>query len=130
MNVSSIVVQTVPKYLDEVVQSLKDCEVCDYHLHDEKGRVIITIEGNGVEEELRKLRVIEAIPHVITADMQMAYSEDELNEHMEVLANADVVPKMLNDEDIDPRDIVYNGDLKKKDLEGFARQFDETGKNK
>jgi nitrate reductase NapD len=130
MNVSSIVVQTVPKYLDEVVQSLKDCEVCDYHLHDEKGRVIITIEGQGVEEELKKLRVIEAIPHVVTADMQMAYSEDELNEHMDVLDNADIVPKMLNDEDIDPRDIVYNGDLKKKDLEGFARQFDETGKNK
>jgi len=130
MNVSSIVVQTVPKFLEEVVQSLKDCEVCDYHMHDEKGRVIITIEGNGVEEELKKLRVVEAIPHVITADMQMAYSEDELNEHMEVLENADIVPKMLNDEDIDPRDIVYNGDLKKKDLEGFARQFDESGKNK
>jgi len=128
MNVSSIVVQTVPKFLDEVVQSLKDCEVCDYHLHDEKGRIIITIEGNGVEEELKKLRVVEAIPHVVTADMQMAYSEDELNEHMEVLENADIVPKMLNDEDIDPRDIVYNGDLKKKDLEGFARQFDDTGK--
>lgn len=130
MNVSSIVVQTVPKFLEEVVQSLKDCEVCDYHMHDEKGRIIITIEGNGVEEELKKLRVVEAIPHVITADMQMAYSEDELNEHMEVLDNADIVPKMLNDEDIDPRDIVYNGDLKKKDLEGFARQFDESGKNK
>lgn len=128
MNVSSIVVQTVPKFLEEVVQSLKDCEVCDYHMHDEKGRVIITIEGAGVEEELKKLRVIEAIPHVITADMQMAYSEDELNEHMEVLENADIVPKMLNDEDLDPRDIVYNGDLKKKDLEGFARRFDETGK--
>ena len=128
MNVSSIVVQTVPKFLDEVVQSLKDCEVCDYHMHDEKGRVIITIEGEGVEEELKKLRVVEAIPHVITADMQMAYSEDELDAHMEVLENADLVPKMLNDEDLDPKDIVYNGDLKKKDLEGFARRFDETGK--
>ena len=115
MNVSSIVVQTLPKFLDEVVQSLKDCEVCDYHLHDEKGRVIITIEGNGVTEELEKLRVVEAIPHVIAADMQMAYSEDELDEHMEVIGNANVVPKMLN-EDMDVKDIIYNGDLKKKDL--------------
>lgn len=130
MNVSSIVVQTIPKYLEEVVQSLKDCEVCDYHLHDAKGRIIITIEGSGVEEELKKLRVVEAIPHVIAADMQMAYSEDELNEHMEVLENSEIVPKMLNDEDIDPRDIVYNGDLKKKDLEDFAKRFDATGKDK
>ena len=128
MNVSSIVVSTLPKYLDEVVESLKNCDVCDYHMHDEIGRIIITIEGAGVEEELKKLKVIEGIPHVASAEMQMAYSEDELSAHMEVLDNADVVPKALNDHDMDPKDIVYNGDLKKKDLEGFARTFDNTGK--
>ena len=126
MNVSSIVVQTIPKFLDEVVQSLKDCEVCDYHLHDEKGRVIITIEGSGVEEELKKLRVVEAIKHVASAEMQMAYSADELEEHIEIIDNAEIVPKMLNDDSIDPRDIVYNGDLKKKDLEAFARLSSKT----
>lgn len=120
MNISSIVVQTIPKFLDEVVQSLKDCEACDYHMHDEKGRIIITIEGEGVSEELKKLHIIEAIPHVIAADMQMAYSEDELDKNMEILNNADVVPKMLNDENISARNIVYNGDLKKKDLDAFA----------
>jgi nitrate reductase NapD len=130
MNISSIVVQTVPKYLDEVVQSLKDCEACDYHMHDAKGRIIITIEGEGVSEELKKLSVIEAIPHVIAADMQMAYSEDELNEHMEVINNADVVPKVLNDDNIDVKDIVYNGDLKRKDLDVFADKFEKPGKNK
>lgn len=120
MNISSIVVQTIPKFLDEVVESLKACEVCDYHMHDEKGRIIITIEGEGVKEELEKLHVIEAIPHVIAADMQMAYSEDELDANMEVLNNSDVVPKMLNDDNITAKDIVYNGDLKKKDLDAFA----------
>ena len=129
MNISSIVVQTLPKHLDQVVQALKDTDACDYHMHDEKGRIIVTIEGEGVSEELKKLSVIEAIPHVAAADMQMAYSEDELNEHMEVINNADVVPKMLNDDNLDPSDIVYNGDLKKKDLEGFAKTFDNTGFN-
>ncbi|MEA1955311.1 MAG: chaperone NapD [Campylobacterota bacterium] len=129
MNISSIVVQCLPKYLDEVVKNLKECDACDYHMHDEKGRIIITIEGDGVSEELKKLSVIEAIPHVAAADMQMAYSEDELNAHMEVINNSDVVPKMLNDENVDPRNIVYNGDLKKKDLEGFAKTFDNTAFN-
>jgi nitrate reductase NapD len=105
---------------------VKNCPVCDYHLHDEQGRIIITIEGESVKEELEKLRVIEAIPHVISADMQMAYSEDELNAHMEVLENADVVPKMLNDDTIDVDKIIYRGDLKKKDLEGFAAEFDRV----
>jgi len=127
MNISSIVVQTVPKYLNEVVQSLKDCEACDYHMHDEKGRIIVTIEGEGVAEELEKLRVIEAIPHVVTADMQMAYSEDELDAHMEIIENGDAVPKMLNDDTIDVANISYNGDLRKKDdLATFAKNFDKT----
>jgi len=125
VNISSIVVQTVPKYLEEVVESLKNSDACDYHMHDEKGRIIITIEGAGVSEELKKMKVIEMIPHVISAEMQMAYSEDELNEHMEKLDNADLVPKVLH-EDIDPKDIVYRGDLKKKDLEGFAKTFDNV----
>jgi len=128
MNVSSIVVQTLPKFLDEVVQALKDCEVCDYHMHDEKGRVIITIEGEDVSEELKKLRVIENIPHVAAADMQMAYSEDEINENMERLENADVVPTMLNDDTMDVKDIVYGGDLKKKDLQDFADHLDKEKK--
>ena len=126
MNISSIVVQTVPERLDEVVESLKNCEVCDYHMHDEKGRIIITIEGNGVSEELEKLRVVEEIPYVYAADMQMAYSEDELDEHMEVINNRDVVPKILQDtENADVDKVVYNGDMKKReDMVAFAKEFD------
>jgi len=126
MNISSVVVQTVPKYLEEVVESLKNSDACDYHLHDEKGRVIITIEGTDVSEELKKMKVIEMIPHVISAEMQMAYSEDELEANMEKMENAELVPKILNDDDIKLKDIVYRGDLKKKDLEGFAKTFDDV----
>ncbi|MEN4045055.1 MULTISPECIES: chaperone NapD [Sulfurimonas] len=125
MNVSSIVVQTVPKFLDEVVQSLKECEVCDYHLHDEKGRIIITIEGKDVSEELGKLKVIEAIPHVIAADMQMAYSEDELDANIKVINESDAVPNLLKDENVEIDRVVYHGDLKKKDsqLQEFAKSL-------
>ncbi|QKF74032.1 periplasmic nitrate reductase assembly protein [Aliarcobacter faecis] len=128
MNISSIVVQTLPKYLDSVIENLKKSGVCDYHMHDEKGRIIITIEGENVEEELKKLKVIEAIPYIGSADMQMSYSEEELASHMQVLENSDAVPKVLNDKDVRVEDIVYHGDLKRKDLIGFAKQFDETGK--
>ncbi|MDX4061122.1 chaperone NapD [Aliarcobacter skirrowii] len=125
MNISSIVITTLPKNLESVIENLKKSGVCDYHMHDEKGRVIITIEGENVEDELKKLKVIEAIPNVITADMQMSYSEEELSRHMQVLENSDAVPKVLNDKDINVEDIVYRGDLKRKDLIGFAKEFDK-----
>ena len=101
MNISSIVVQTLPKYLDSVIENLKKSGVCDYHMHDEKGRVIVTIEGENVEEELSR--------------------------HMQVLENSDAVPKILNDKDVKVEDIVYHGDLRRKDLIGFAKQFDKQG---
>ncbi len=128
MNISSIVVQTTPKFLDEVVESLKNCEACDYHLHDEKGRVIVTIEGEDVSEELGKLKVIEAIPHVIAADMQMAYSEDELDANIRVINESDAVPTVLNEEDVDIDRVVYHGDLKKKDsqLQEFAKDLSNS----
>jgi len=127
MNISSIVVQTVPEHLEEVVESLKKCEVCDYHMHDEKGRIIITIEGKGVSEELEKLRVVEDIPFVYAADMQMAYSEDELDEQIDFINNRDIVPKILNDTDVDVDKVVYNGDMKKRDdMVAFANQFDSA----
>ncbi len=127
MNISSVVVQTLPKFLDEVVESLKNCDACDYHLHDKKGRVIITIEGEGVSDELKKMKVIETIPHVVSAEMQMAYSEDELDDNMKVLENADAVPKVLQKDNIDVNDIIYNGDLRKKDLENFAEHLNKVG---
>jgi nitrate reductase NapD len=59
------------------------------------------------------MKKIEQIPHVLCADMMMAYSEDELDARAK-LEQADVVPSVLNDETIALKDIVYKGDLKKK----------------
>ena len=59
--------------------------------------------------------------------MQMAYSEDELDEHIDVLNNRDAVPKILNEDNVDVDRVVYNGDMKKKeDMVAFAKEFDST----
>jgi len=114
MNVSSIVVQVLQEYVEEVVEVLKSADFCDYYLHDvEKGKIIVTVEGEGVEEEIEKLIKIQQLPHVIAADMMMTYQE-ELDKERAKLEFADPVPAMLNDGNMDPSKIVYNGDLKKR----------------
>ncbi|SFV71644.1 Periplasmic nitrate reductase component NapD [hydrothermal vent metagenome] len=118
MNISSIVVQVLPKYYDEVKQSLKESGVCEYHFGEkEKGKMILTIEGEGVEEEIKKLVHIQQTPHVITADMMQTYQE-ELEGAIKEIEEADIIPDMLNMDSVDVRDIIYNGDLKKKDFHG------------
>jgi nitrate reductase NapD len=119
MNVSSIVVQALPEYIDGLIETFKSSELCDYHLHDkDRGKIIITIEGKDVGEEIEKLVKIQEMPHVMAADMMMTYQEESLDEEIKNLEAQDPVPAMLNDDTIDARDIVYNGDLKKKDF-GF-----------
>ncbi len=114
MNISSIVIQCKQEYFDEVKAWCEESEICDYHFGEKKiGKIIVTIEGKGVEEEIEKLKQLQVVPHVITADMMMSYQE-ELDEEIKKLEAADSVPEMLNDNDMDVRDIVYNGDLKKR----------------
>ncbi len=114
MNISSIVVQVRSEYVDEVVEKLKEADFCDYHFHDKSiGKIIVTVEGEDVGEEIKKVKMIQAVPHVIAADMMMAYSEDELEKERSKLETGPNVPEMLNDDSIRAEDIVYHGDLKK-----------------
>ena len=54
MNVSSIVVQVLPKNVDDVLEVLQNATFCDYHFHDkDKGKIIVTVEGEGVDDEIR-----------------------------------------------------------------------------
>ena len=118
MNISSIVVQVRQEYVEEVVEALKAADYCDYHFHDKNlGKIIVTVEGKDVSEEIGKVKKIQAVPHVVSAEMMMAYSEEELDaERSKLEMGGPNVPEMLNDDSIRAEDIVYHGDLKKMDL--------------
>ena len=115
MNISSIVVQAPSQYIDELVEIFKEADYCDYHFHDkDTGKIILTIEGKDVEEEIKKLVKIQGIPQVMAADMMQTYQEDQLDEEIKLMNEQGFVPEVLQREDIAVRDIVYNGDLKKR----------------
>ena len=113
MNVSSVVITTNPDKVEEVVQMLKDSGLCEVYFYDEKGRIVVVIEGEDVNEETFKLREIQHLPNVLTANMVFAYSEEEwqsASEYLEKLSNE--VPDMLNDENVKAENIVYKGHIK------------------
>lgn len=112
MNISSIVVKTTPRHLEEVRTSLESSGLCEYHFSDEKGNIIVTIEGSGVEEEIEKLKAIQELAHIISAEMIYTYSEDELEAAMERLVEGEVVPKVLEDEGMSAQGISYGGDVR------------------
>lgn len=116
MNISGILVQTKPENTNSVINTIKTTKFCEYHQHDEKGRIIVTIEGENVEEEIGKLKQLQAVKGVLAADMMYAYAEDELDKIREELDKNHDLPGWLNDPNATAADIKYNGDLTKKML--------------
>jgi len=113
MNISSIVVRTSPEHMEEVIEGLRTSGLCDVYFHDERGRIIVTIEGENLDGEIKKVRAIQTMAHVLSAELTFSYSEEELlnaREHSENIK--DSVPDALKDDTIDARDIPYGGNLK------------------
>lgn len=115
MNISSVVIKCAPQYVESVLGQLKESGQCEVYAHDELGRIIIILEGETTEEESEKLRIIQEFPHILSAEMVYAFSEDEFapEEGKFERVNPEIVDR-LNDEGIDAKDIVYSGHLKDK----------------
>ncbi len=113
MTLSSCVIRCNPKELKEVKKRVEESGVCDIHIVDEKGYIVVTIEGEGVEEEMEKLTKLQFLEGVLGADMIYSYSEEELDALREDLEVQEPVPEIL-EKDVRAEEIVYHGDLKKK----------------
>jgi len=111
MNISSIIVKTKPENYEAVWSNLVDSGLCELHFGDkEKGIIIVTIEGESVEEEIDKLLQIEELPFVISAEMHMSYCEEELDKMIKEI-NIDRTVEELNTEKR-VEEIRYFGSLK------------------
>ena len=66
--------------------------------HDETGKIIVTIEGKNTEEEVRKMKVILNMLHVLCANLAYSYCEEESENGAERSTNlADAVPDVLKE---------------------------------
>jgi nitrate reductase NapD len=114
MNISGIVVLTKQENLEKVIRQIKKADYCEYHLHSDEGKIIVTIEGESVSDEIAALKKIKQIPGVIAADMVYSYAEDELDRERDKLESDGTIPVWLNNNEADIRDIKYGGDLRGK----------------
>lgn len=114
MNISSVVVKCAPNFLADVLKNLEASGMCEIYSYDDKGRIVAIIEGETTEEESEKLKAIQAIPHVLSAEMVYAYSENEFSAQegkFEVVSN-ELIQKLNSD--MPAEEIVYKGHLKDK----------------
>jgi nitrate reductase NapD len=112
MNVSGVVVKTLPHRFNEARELLRAGRLCDVHFDDGQTTIIVTLEGSSAAEETRLLREIQALAPVLTAEMVFSYAEDELNElRQAVESDAGKVPLFLEDHSLGAEEATYGGDV-------------------
>ena len=77
MNVSSIVVKTTPEHIEQVISEIDEIDFCEVHFHDEQGKIIITIEGESIYDQMENMKRIQNISFVLNANLIFSYCEDE-----------------------------------------------------
>ncbi len=112
MNISGVVIRVLPEHEDELVAIAQASDLCEYHLN-ENGKIVVTIEGDDVVDDMRIMNEIRKFPHVLSAEMAYSYCEEELDEERDKLLNNEELPSWLNNEEARVEDISYHGDLKK-----------------
>ena len=113
MNISSIIIKTLPKNYDAVWLNLQESNLCEVHFGDkDKGVIIVTIEGESVEEEIDKLTQIENMPFIISAQMHMSYCEEELDKLKEHIDMNKTIKEINKDKKAE--EINYFGSLKNR----------------
>ena len=100
MNISGIVVIATPEHFETVLDGLERSTLAEVHFNDGEKTIIVTIEGENVGVETEKLREIQTMDHVLSAEMSYSYSEEELDKLREdVELSRGEVPEFLNNED-------------------------------
>jgi nitrate reductase NapD len=98
MNVSSIVVKTTPEYVQEVMDNINKVDFCEVHFNDADGRIVVTIEGDSINEQMDRMKKIQKLPFVLSANVAYSYCEDELTSMLaQIKDTGDPVPEELKE---------------------------------
>jgi nitrate reductase NapD len=76
VSISGIVVKTAPEHLETVMAALEASGLCEIHFHDPGGKIVVTVEGEGEGDDVRKMREIMDLPHVLCVDLAWSYHAD------------------------------------------------------
>jgi len=98
MNISSIVVQTSVEHLQKVIDYINALDSCEVYFNDAEGKIIATIEGESISEQMDRMMVIQRIPFVFSANLAYSYCEDELTNVLgQIKDTGDPVPEQLKE---------------------------------
>ena len=77
MTVSGIVVACRPEHLAETTEAVDAFPWAEVHYTDPNGRLVVTIEADGVGESMDRVKDLQDLPCVLMAEMAEFAVEEE-----------------------------------------------------
>ncbi|UCE72637.1 MAG: chaperone NapD [Nitrospiraceae bacterium] len=90
MNVSSIVVTAAKEHLQDVMDTINAMDFCEVHFFDGHGKMVVTIEGASIDEQMERMKKIQNSPSVISANLAYSYCEDEILASFDRIGHEDI----------------------------------------
>ena len=95
MNISGILVVTLPEHTGNIIEQLQRLPGIDiHHIDAATGRIVITQEAESIPAEIDGLKRIRALPDIILAEMSYHYFGDDTE-------SVDAIPTELEEESLD-----------------------------
>jgi len=69
MTISGIVMACRPEDLEATASAVDALAWADVHYTDPRGRLVVTIEAADVDESVERLKELQNLPRVLTADL-------------------------------------------------------------
>jgi nitrate reductase NapD len=69
LTISGIVMACRPEDLEATASAVDALAWADVHYRDPRGRLVVTIEAADVEESIDRLKALQELPRVLTAEL-------------------------------------------------------------
>ena len=78
MNVSSVIVRAAKENIERVIHDINAVEFCEVHFYDPGGKIVATIEGESIHEQMESMKQIQNLPDVFSVNLSYSYCEEEV----------------------------------------------------
>jgi nitrate reductase NapD len=76
--ISGVVVASRPEHLSEIRDEVNGLPWAEVHFSDAKGRLVVTLEANDIDEIMDRMKTLQALPLVLSAALAEFCSDGEL----------------------------------------------------
>jgi nitrate reductase NapAB chaperone NapD len=64
--------------MESVISRINGTDFCEVHFSNPEGKIVVTIEGSSIQEQMESMKCIQGMPFVASANLVYSYCEDEL----------------------------------------------------